>query len=319
MAYVAPLILRLDGLTAKLETTTNTDANPPTTAGIRVTERVWNSLRAQFAFPNLRDDAANAGLVPLGPAAARGWYADLTIGWEFHGVTGPYSAGVALEADPLIQACGWIGTFSAAPTPQWTYVPVSTQARPSCTIYAYAGGQLWKLVGCRGRWRPTFRAGQISVWRFEMRGIISAAPTDAALPAITYTAIVPPPAVGLGITVGSWAVDPQEISIDGGNTVEMITTGNQTDAIQSFDYGLLAPEIRIVGNAVPLATAAPLSDQQAATQRALALTLGSAQYNRVAISDTGLAIIAEQKVPVASRFAGYDLRYRMPNPSVLVN
>lgn len=337
MAFVAPLVLRLDGLSAAVEATYGTDAAPVvTTNAIRPGKRIWPQLKIEYRKKNLRDDAASGALVPLPPTVAAQRVGTLRFDWELRGLgsayTGTLPAG-GIEADPFFQACGWVGAFSATPTPQYTYTPVSTAARPSITIYAYAAGRLVKLVGCRGRMRILFRAGEIAYCTFEMQGAIPVDWADAALPNnFAYNTQFPPPAVSQAITVGAWTPDDQELELDGGNTLEWLEsgtgpwTGTKAAGLHSYDYGFMAPQVRIRGLTVPTATYDPLLDQgvfsaipQAPQGRALAASINSTiQYNRASISDTNIYAI-ETTFEDRQRFAGWQPVYRMSAPSILFN
>src|SRR5207248_8908143 len=133
-------------------------------------KRAWNSIAPGYEWPNLRDDVANNSFIPIQAAQARGGRARLSLMWELKGLGTTYTTAAFTDADPLFQACGWAATFSATPTPQWTYAPITSGARPSCSVYAWAGGKLHKVTGCRGNFEIAMRAGQIIQVTFTMEG-----------------------------------------------------------------------------------------------------------------------------------------------------
>ena len=84
MAYVAPLVLRLDGLSAATENPYGTDAAPVvTTNAIRPGGQLWPQLHVEYLQTNLRDDAASGGLVPLPPAKAAARRGTLTCKTDY--------------------------------------------------------------------------------------------------------------------------------------------------------------------------------------------------------------------------------------------
>lgn len=316
MPYVAPFVNRIDGLLVKDEGASyGVDAAPvAATDGLRLSDRIWQRARCEYRFPNLRDEAANGSYVALGPAAAAGLVCTIDAGWEVRGRGSAYSGvnTIELGAHAVHGACGWPGVFSVN---LYNYAPLTAGARPSVTCYLYAAGQLWKVVGCRGRLRYAWRPGQITIARFQLMGLVLAIGTDVALPVITYNTQLPPPAVSLAAAVGAFSPDPLEIELDGGNQVEFIESANAQIGVQSADYGLLTPTWRFRAKTQALATYSPLADQGAATTRALALAQGTAANNKVAVADTGLYMI-RQEPEEQTRMAGYQLTYRSPQPII---
>lgn len=316
MPYVPPLVNRLDGVLAKDEGGTyGTDAAPAAaTDGLRISDRIWQRLRTYYLNPNLRDDAANGSYVPLGPAGATGLVSELDVGWEVRGRGSAYSGVNTIEpgAHALHGACGWPGIFSVN---LYNYAPLTTGARPSSTVYVYASGMLWKIVGCRGRLTYLFRPGKLTIARFQLKGLVLAIGTDVALPAITYNTQLPPPAVSLAAAVGAFTPDPLEIALDGGNNVEFVESVNAQIGVQSADYGMIIPTWRFRVKTQPLATYSPLADQAVPTTRALALAQGTAANNKVAVADTGLYLI-QQATEEQTQMAGYQLTYRSPQPII---
>ncbi len=140
MAYVAPLINRIDGLLAKDEGASyGTDAAPvAANDGIRISDRIWQRARFYYLNDNLRDNAATGTMIPLPPAAGAGLVAEIDVGWEARGRGSAYAAGAGNAIEPgahaLHGACGWPGTFNAGPV-TYTYAPIPSGARASSTVY----------------------------------------------------------------------------------------------------------------------------------------------------------------------------------------
>lgn len=325
MPYVAPIAIRGDLVAAKAEPagTYGTDSVPgATTDAVRIVKRGWNSIQPGFEFPNLRDDAANNSFIPIQAAGARGQKARWSLEWELKGLGTTYTTAAFTDAQPLFACCGWVPVFSAN---TWTLTPVLPSAsRPSASIYGWVGGKLYKTTGCRGNFEATIRAGQIARVRFELEGLLPVIETDVSVPAATYTAAIPPAAVSQACTIGGavWTPDYDEITIRSNNSMGWLNSGNATDGLQSFDFGLSQPEIIVVARSVPTATYSPMADQQQGTARAFTCTTGSVQYNRAIFSDTGIWIpehgVLEAQGPQGG-FTGWRIRYRCLAPQLLFN
>lgn len=321
MPFVPAIVNRIDGLLAKDEGASanyGVDAAPAAaTDGMRVSDRLWQRARFYYLFANERDDEASGSYVPLLQGAAAGFVGEVDCGWVAKGKGAVYTvaAGGAIEpgAHALHGACGWPGTFNAGPV-NYTYAPITTQARPSATVYVYAAGMLWKLVGCRGRLRYLWRPGRFTIVRFQIRGLLAAIGTDVALPAITYNTTAPPPATATAPTIGAFVPDYTEIELDGGNTVDFLESGAATDGIHSADWGMMKPTWRVKTKTQAIATYSPLADQRTPTTRALAISQGVAANNKLAVADTIQPL--RQSNEEQTQFSGYELSYRGSVPII---
>lgn len=329
MAYVAPLIYRLDGLAALPEVTYGTDPVPTAVANaIRPASRVMAKLRIEPHFENLRDDFASGSMVPLPPGNAAGWKGILTgFEWSVKGKGAAYTGTAVtgmIEADPLFQASGWVGTYSATPTPQYTYAPITSGLRPSAAIYVWGEGKLFKLTGCRSRMRILFPAGKLALAQFDIEGYVNTAWVDATLPSnFDYNVTFEPPAVSQAVSIGGiWAPDFETIQLDSGNPAEWLESGNQPSGLQGYDYGFVAPELRVSALSVAQATYEPLQDKATIppTSRSVALSLNSGvQYNRVALAEATAYVRSATKKAIGRGFNGWDVLYRLQAPTLLFN
>jgi hypothetical protein len=73
------------------------------------------------------------------------------------------------------------------------YQPL-TDSSPTCTIYYFAGGNLHKMTGCRGSMSLELSANARPQMKFTYLGIYNPV-TEVAVPSITYTGWMTPPAV----------------------------------------------------------------------------------------------------------------------------
>src|SRR5207247_8756266 len=101
---------------------------------------------------------------------------------------------------PLIRACSMAEALdTTGGSEKLTYTHADT-AHDSCTIYAYSGGYVFKVVGCRGVWSWPINVGVLTTLRFRMQGMLTTAPTAAAIPTATYSTPSPLAAVALALT-----------------------------------------------------------------------------------------------------------------------
>jgi hypothetical protein len=327
VAYISPIVARAEAVAAKLETTYATDPVPTASANlVRVSKRAWNSLIADYEWPNLRDEVANNSFIPLVSAFPQGLKARISLMWELKGLGSAYTGTAFVDADPLFQCCGWAGTFSATPTPQWTYAPIGiTAARPSCTIYFWTGANLYKVSGCRGNFEAIFPSGRIIQVTFTLEGILQATPVATAVPALTFTGAIPPAAIAQACTVGPWAPDYDDITIRSGNNVQWLYSGNSSyfaasGGLQSYDYGIARPEMVIVARSVSQANYDPVVDWSTAAQRAFTMNWGITQFNKGTLTDaSGLWVPSAPATENQKEFTGWRSTYRCVAPVLLLN
>lgn len=308
--------IRLDGITAKIETTYGTDPTPAAaTDGVRISERIFSSLRLGYAWENNREDVATGTILPAIPGISRGRMATIDIAWEIRGA----GSDVVPEVDPLLRACGMAQTDGAL---LFSYAQASN-LHESCTIWCYAGGTVYKIVGCRGSWRWPIQPGRHGVLRFTMMGIMTTDPAALAVPAITYDATEPPTAVDLALTVASWTPEVYQAEFNQGVQPQMLESANAADGIREFDFGearpFLAMSARLPRDATGIldtSTYNPYADAKARTARAIVATLGSVQYNRMKVNSVN-GYVQMPAHADNNRFAAWDLRYEIPAGIVL--
>jgi len=200
-------------------------------------------------------------------------------------VRGPGSD-VPPESDPLYRASGWAQTDGAL---LWSYTQASS-AHELATIWVYAGGYLFKLIDCRGRWQWPLVVGEVAVHQFTIYGLIIVDPAVTSLPGgLVYDANEPLAGVASALSIGgtfspiwrSGQFDPI------GADPSMIIDGNSPDGIKEFDYGVVDPSLQLTfADPANDAVYAPYADLKARTSRSFAMTYGTAQWNRVKLLGT---------------------------------
>lgn len=272
---------------AKVESNYGTDATPTGTDGVLAV----NAVRPDPRFESVVRNAQKASLGKLPPISALGGNdpgASIAFDVEIRGAGSAYSTTVLPKVDPLLKACGLTGSVSSGTSV--TYSPVSTGI-PGVTIYAYMDGQLFKFVGCRGNARLTMKAGQCALWSFQFEAL-SANLSDASLVTGTYEVgnTVPPVWLkygtvnALGIGTAPYAAVVQSAEVNLGNNIQIQPNANTASGrgeviITERDIqGSMDPEL------VAVATYPFFADATGAVQKALAIQVGTAQFNRLIVN-----------------------------------
>lgn len=306
-------LLRVEALLVKKESSYGVDVTPGVTDAVRITARLFPLLKTRFLFDNRRDDATTGGLISAKRGIVKGGLVDLDIPWEIKGKGSAYALSTDIEADPLIQACGFsVAVDVTGAAEKLTYAPVDT-GHASCTIYAYAGGQLYKILGCRGNMKWPVKAGEQGVMNFAMTGMLAADPTTVSVPSATYDSSLPPAAVGMAFTLNAGSpytpvMSDSEFNI--ANGVEPEEDANSADGISQIKiFSRLNPLFTCTIKKDPLATYDPRARLKAVTSHTIAQTLGATQYNRakLAVSESYLTT---DPVPVEYKGdAGWQLSF----------
>jgi hypothetical protein len=233
----------------------------------------------------------------------------LTLPIEMKGAGAAYGAASLPPMDPLLRSCGLARTDSF-PT-SISYAPHST-THASCTIYAYADGNVYKVVGCRGTLRWVITPGETNTVIFEMQGKLKEAPTVSALGALTYAASLPPAAANMACVIGALAaanIVMQSAELVLGTQVQRQDSGNATDGIAKFAISAFEPQINFVIETVPLATYNPYSVLTARTSTGIDWTVGSAQYNRADLDVNTGWLVNDPEPQVFNDFCAWGLQY----------
>lgn len=297
-----PDVERLDGLLAKIQPTPFTDPVPTVgTDAVRINRRLWSNIEVGYNWQNMRHDVASGSISPVKPALPRGRFVKVTVAWEARGA----GSDIPPEADPLFRACGFSQIDG---TSLWQYVQAS-QAHELATLYCYAGGLLFKVGDCRGRFRWPLVVGEVAIHEFTLWGILLADPATTALPGgFVYDATEPVAGVNTGLSIGGVAMDWLSGEFDPvGLDPELLPSGNALDGIAGFDYGDVEPAFRLNLRKLALATYDPLADLKARTSRTLSMTFGPAvAFTRVKLVSTTLSL-KEHRPSASQGFVNWDI------------
>ena len=203
-------------------------------------------------------------------------------------LAGSTAAGTAPRVGKALRACGFSETVAA--NTSVTYAPVSGSFE-SATIYYNVDGVLHKTTGCRGSWALEASVGEIPKLNFAFQGIY-VAPTDAALPTVTYGAQATPLIFKNGNTTGfqllSYAGALQSVNFDAGVTTQYMELVGGTKEVLITDRNSTGS---VTLEAVTVATkdyfAASLTDTSLGN---LTFTHGTAAGNIVQFASTKIDI-----------------------------
>ncbi len=318
MPYPHPI--KIDGLLAKEESVYGTDPTPTIIAnGIRVVGRIWPQLGDEYAFPNERDDVASGGFTEPIPAVSRGHMIDLDFTVELKGAGVAYATGSSVpDVDPLIVSSCLARVHDDTSEAETVTYSLADTGHLSCTIWAYAGGKLYKIVGCRGNMIWDMVAGELGRLRFVMKGMVASV-AEAAQPAITYDAVESPAVISMGLAISGWSPNFATASLDLGNEIVRLDDGNGADGLEGFFLGDRKPRFRLGARVEALSTVDPNTIHAARTIQTIAATLGSVQYNKAGIAVTDSRIWTAPTPVEDNRMAGWDLEYQLRDLAILFN
>jgi hypothetical protein len=235
---------------------------------------------------------------------------DLEINVEVTGFGAAYSASNLPPAHPLFRACGLAqAVVTTGGSESVTYTRADT-GHEGCTVWAYAGANLYKITGCRGNLRWSIVPGGLLTATFTLRGMMAVAPAATAIPTITYSAQVPPPAIACAVTIGGVStMDVQSCEFDTGATLVQVPGANATYGIAGFEISRFDPTFRANVKTIALGTYDPYAGAQAATAVTLLATVGSTQYKRLKLIATTSAYAMDPQHEDQGGFTGWLLGY----------
>jgi len=316
-------LMRLDGLSAKIESSSGTYGAPSLTDdGVRVAERIWSNISFAYQYGHLRDGVASASAIPAAPAIPSAPVVTLDIWAELRGKGSAYADSDTgrTELDALYRACGY-GETTVVTGGLETVTHAPTDASHATTsIKAYAGGLSFPIRNCRGNFVIPMTAGELGLIHFTMQGILNADPTAEALAAHTYDSTVPISSTTLALSIGGWSsanMDPESAEFDAGNAVTLVPSGNATSGIEEWGVPSKFPLFTVRARS-KVGSYEPFSVLAAGTLGALSMQYGSVQYNKVKISSANLQIMPDGISMIdLDDFTGFEIKYFVPAPSIL--
>lgn len=226
---------------AAVEATKGVDAAPTGANAIRVTNRPWPKVDGKpIDRAVVKQTLGNLPHL-MNPNAS----VQVEITCE---LKGSGTAGTAPEYDPLLQACRLVRTAGAGSV---AYNPSSAAASErSATVYIYADGLLWKLVGAVGDAKLNAQIGQVPTITFTLSAPY-AAPAASALPTgLVYDATAPEVVSSAAtFTVAGGAVNAGSFDLSLGNNVEELTQVGRHEFVVTNRAPEITTNRRSVGTA----------------------------------------------------------------------
>lgn len=195
-------------------------------------------------------------------------------------IAGGGAAGTGAGFGVLLQGCGRGQTVNAGVD---VIYPLVSSAFSSITLYVNRDGVLHKITGARGNVSRTLKHNALAMYKFSFLGIYNA-PTDTALPALTFGATWPKPVIVDKVnlatfTVAGFAAVLNELTFDDGVAFHWNNAPNNTE------------EVRITNRAAPIKGSCTIQADtiaakdwftlaKAATTGAIAAVLGTIAGNK---------------------------------------
>lgn len=217
---------------AKLETTYRTDPTP--SAASDSIQAIDITISEQS--PPL-ERLAQVGSLSNLPSILGERYVDISFKVEMKGSGTP---GTAPRHGALLRACSMSETIVTGGSPSVTYEPKS-ESQDSVTIWAYVGGRVNKITGCRGTWKAVCEAGKFMLYEFSFQGYRSAAPSIAALPTPTFDTTTAVCKNGAFSYNSKTTLIGKMLDIDIANTISKVPSLSDAEAVESFEITARKP------------------------------------------------------------------------------
>lgn len=194
-------------ITAKIESTYNTDPVPAATDAILVEDVKWQN--EGLRMNDRKSIRANIG----GVQQIYGGHM-LSVSFAVE-LKGSGTAGTAPELGVLLRACAWGETIVASTSV--TYLPVS-DSHESITLYFYRDGKRFIVTGCRGTVTGALSTGETGKLSFSFTGHV-AAETDTGIVTPSYDSTVPDALISVPFAVGGYSAVINALNFDMGNAL----------------------------------------------------------------------------------------------------
>lgn len=311
-----PYNLRLEALLVKEESTYGTDPTPSESVdAIRHVGPLFTSLDPKYAFENLRDDVVSNSLVQIAPGGPKGRMVDIEIVTPLIGAGAAYSSSTPVrpDTDPLFMACGMSRTHVDTGGSESVSYALADTSHSSCTVYAYAGGDLIIIVGCRGTFVWEMTAGGLGRIRWTLSGLMPTAPAETAVPSATYDSVEPAAAVNMGLSIDPgtpvWTPNAANLSVTPGNNIIRHDDVSAADGIEAFRISGRSPRLTFTPRKPDLSDYTVWANALSRVVNTVDATLGSTQYNRVDLDIETAYLMTDPSPQDDQGFAAVELEY----------
>lgn len=294
MAVGSPKTLVKYGVLAKIE---NVYGTPVVLAGASdgIDIIVAPEPNVDYAHGGERGGKSPATLGGRARVGKMGRFGTVTVAVEPAGRSTAFSASNLPNIHTLARLGGWTPTVDTTPgSENVIYVPTAHGSEESATLEAYYRGQKYPFAGVIGNSKWSSDVPGISRFEVECQGLLSAIPSDAAVPSITYGWPEPPKSIALNLTA---VIGGDTFTVGKIKSFELLmersinprANDNVTGLHGGFNVGVERKlTLKAMIESEPLKAAAPYLGtagfhifelMERASAMALAFTIGSTQYN----------------------------------------
>lgn len=250
---------RIYGVAVKIETTSGTDSVPDPAVDAIETVGI-PTFTGDYLESGVRNDVVNGTLINADRTEAAGRFGTITVVAE---VKGSGSAGVMIPGlDALLRMSGFSKTVIPSTSVRYNTLDTNTE---TASVYCWSAGKLFKLVGASASMKYNADAAKRGFFTFDIKGRLVADPTETALPALTFSTVLPPLFKGSTATLGAWTSGDAEpliirsVAIDTKATITERPSAGATDGLIGFALTDRHTEQNWTIEAVALATFDPFS------------------------------------------------------------
>ncbi len=229
-------------------------------------------------------------LAPQKRTTPNGRFREAQIQALFKGLGSAYSGSAypPNEVHRLLQIAGLTATYSATPTPQWTYTPTPHGTGfATGTLRQFAQGSQYDQAGVLANWGFEAQGLGVPVHSFDWKGVASA-PADQSLPAITLqaTGVIPPVASAVVSNLGAFtAAQIRRVAWRSNRNLDTARIAqNLAGGHAGFVPGAMMPELELEIERPDRSNFDPEALMAAATSVAVDVQFGTVQYNRWKLS-----------------------------------
>lgn len=188
------------------------------------------------------------------------------------------------EVHRWLKGAGYDATYSATPTPQWSYTPTPATSTPThLSVRQFMQGSQWDLSGVQCDFSYETQGLGVPVFTFDWRGL-HVAPITQALPALTIgaAAVIPPVAAGVVNSINgvSTLIIRRIAYRRNRNTETARIAQNAAGGHAGFVAGGFSPEWEVEIERPVRSGFDPEALRAAATSIAFSAQFGTTQYNR---------------------------------------
>ena len=188
------------------------------------------------------------------------------------------------EVHRWLKGAGYDATYSATPTPQWSYTPTPATSTPThLSVRQFMQGSQWDLSGVQCDFSYETQGLGVPIFTFDWRGL-HVAPVTQALPSLTIgaAAVIPPVAAGVVNSInGVSTLTIRRIAYRRNRNTETARLAqNLAGGHAGFVSGGFSPEWEVEIERPARATFDPEALRAAATSIAFSAQFGTTQYNR---------------------------------------